>query len=261
MLSLKEQSFQQYPEMAIERNKISTRFHRTKPVSKPEPNSQDVDEQQAKLRHDMGNILCVMRMRLGVLKRNQPTVYDKLDVFEQGVDRLTALLDGWRKLESEPANQHSETMEEFDLHEITAQILQTYQPTIRDKKQTLSLCVHTDALKVRGIKLHYERLIDNLISNACKYTPGGGNIDVDIMHQGTQIRFSVADNGIGIHKRDVPHVFESYYRTNDAQQSRILGSGLGLSIVKEIVDSLGGDISVCSQIGRGTTFVVTLPIV
>ena len=103
-------------------------------------------------------------------------------------------------------------------------------------------------------------MIDNLVSNACKYTPRGGVIEVTLKCHDGQIQLSVADRGIGIPEPELAQIFIPYYRATSARAHNITGSGLGLAIVKEVVDQLGGEISVHSQAGSGTVFLVTLPV-
>jgi signal transduction histidine kinase len=99
----------------------------------------------------------------------------------------------------------------------------------------------------------------NLIANAINYT-ANGHIDVSTGIEDKHIYLRVQDTGMGIAPDDIPHLFERFYRGERAGQTKIAGSGLGLSIVKEIVDLHSGDIQVESQVGKGTTFTVTLPV-
>ena len=118
--------------------------------------------------------------------------------------------------------------------------------------------VYCDALKIREI-------IMNLLSNAVKYTPKGGKISLDVVEipsdrdgfMNLQIR--VSDNGIGISEEYVPHLFEAFTRERSSSESGIIGTGLGLRIVKSFVDLMEGDISVQSELGKGSCFTVTIP--
>ena len=105
-----------------------------------------------------------------------------------------------------------------------------------------------------------ESIFGNLIANAINYTPGGGNILVQTDLAGTNLRIKVADNGFGIADEHLGKVFERFYRVKDEKTRYITGTGLGLPIVKELVDSMGGLIDLESTVGEGTTFTVLLPI-
>jgi len=104
------------------------------------------------------------------------------------------------------------------------------------------------------------QVIDNLISNALKFTPPGGRVDVRAFAHEAGIRVEVADTGVGIPEDEQERLFERFYRTAQAQSAAVPGAGLGLSIAKAIVEEHGGAISCRSADGAGTTFAVDLPL-
>jgi signal transduction histidine kinase len=99
-------------------------------------------------------------------------------------------------------------------------------------------------------------ILDNLISNAIKYSPCGGEIILRVITSEDQIRFEIIDEGIGIESGDLAHLFEPFYRGKNV--SNIKGSGLGLSIVQRLASLHGGNVSVKSQLGKGSVFTVLL---
>ncbi|MCG2778908.1 MAG: sensor histidine kinase, partial [Desulfobacterales bacterium] len=105
-----------------------------------------------------------------------------------------------------------------------------------------------------------EAVFVNLISNAIKYTSTGGQVQVELKKAGKDLRLKVVDNGIGIEKGDLDHIFDRFYRIKTEQTKSIGGSGLGLYIVKAIVDAHRGTIHVESEVGKGTMFIVSLPL-
>ncbi|HDR15587.1 MAG TPA: ATP-binding protein, partial [Desulfobacteraceae bacterium] len=109
-----------------------------------------------------------------------------------------------------------------------------------------------------------EKLLDdlfaNLVSNAIKYTPPGGKVDVATsLYPDGRVRLDVSDTGIGIPRQDISRLFTEFFRAENAKEAAEEGTGLGMVIVKEIVDNLRGTISVDSEVGKGTTFVCLLP--
>jgi two-component system phosphate regulon sensor histidine kinase PhoR len=105
-----------------------------------------------------------------------------------------------------------------------------------------------------------QQILGNLLDNAIKYTPDGGSISVGVRQEAPGfVRISVSDTGIGIPKEDLPRLFERFYRVDKARSRELGGTGLGLSIVKHLVRSQGGEISVESEAGKGSTFAFTLP--
>ncbi len=107
---------------------------------------------------------------------------------------------------------------------------------------------------------HVKQLWTNLISNAIKYTPAGGQVTVRLFSKDGTIVGEVQDTGIGIAKEDLPHLFEEFFRTEQAKAFAQYGTGLGLSIVKQIVEDCGGDIQVESELGKGSKFTFHLPV-
>lgn len=114
------------------------------------------------------------------------------------------------------------------------------------------LWAHADPVRIGQV-------LDNLISNAIKYSPGGGCITVRAHDDGETVRLEVADTGMGLEAADIPQVFSKFFRSSTARRAAIPGVGLGLSITKTIVENHGGTITCTSEVGVGTTFTVALP--
>jgi signal transduction histidine kinase len=106
----------------------------------------------------------------------------------------------------------------------------------------------------------FAQVVDNLISNAIKYSPYGGPVEVELSGSDGTLRLTVRDHGIGMAPEDVDRLFTRFFRARDAEELSIQGIGLGLSIVKRIVDSHGGQVSAESELGEGSTFRVELPV-
>jgi len=104
-----------------------------------------------------------------------------------------------------------------------------------------------------------DQIVDNLLSNAVKYTPEGGSIHVSWKEDLTTLELEVSDTGIGIPASDLPRVFERFYRVDKARSREMGGTGLGLSIVKHLAHAMGGNVRAVSEVGKGTSFFVTLP--
>ena len=104
-----------------------------------------------------------------------------------------------------------------------------------------------------------QQVLVNLLANAIEFTPAGGEIRVDVRSDGAMVRVSVKDSGIGIPREDLPRIFERFYRVDKARSRMLGGTGLGLAIARQIVELLGGAISIESQLGRGTEVIFTIP--
>ncbi|HWD61276.1 MAG TPA: HAMP domain-containing sensor histidine kinase [Humibacter sp.] len=175
---------------------------------------------------------------------------------QRSAEQMLALI---RDLLSTSTRDLSLRIEPVDLSALLAQSVSTFRPTLKAAHQTLRLetpkatvLAHLDAGRVRQI-------VDNLISNATKYTEEGGVITVGLERDDESVVITVADNGSGISKPDQARLFDRFFRTRDAREAAIQGVGIGLTIVRTIVDAHGGTISVDSEPGRGSTFTVRLP--
>lgn len=129
---------------------------------------------------------------------------------------------------------------------------------IEYKHQDLELTIAPELPPLRGNPIRLRQMMDNLLVNAIKYTPENGKIRVALKAKADKIIFEVSDNGIGIPKEDLKHIFEKFYRAINAPKD-LPGTGLGLAIVRSIVENHQGRVSVESEPGKGSKFVVELP--
>jgi two-component system phosphate regulon sensor histidine kinase PhoR len=125
----------------------------------------------------------------------------------------------------------------------------------------LSLLVDApDVPAVRGSARDLSLLVRNLIDNAVRHTRDGGEIRVEVAEAGTAVELRVTDTGVGIPSRDLPRIFERFYRVDRARSRDTGGTGLGLAIVKHVTENHGGSVRVSSELGRGTSVEVRLPV-
>jgi signal transduction histidine kinase len=112
-----------------------------------------------------------------------------------------------------------------------------------------------------GNPLRLGQVVSNLVGNAVKYTPEGGQISVSVFARNGHVAVAVEDDGIGISSEDLPHIFDKFYRARNRETEGVDGTGLGLSIVKSIVEKHSGRIWVRSQEGEGSAFTFMLPVI
>ena len=166
------------------------------------------------------------------------------------------------KIES---GQKSLNITEFDLNELLEELDAVIQTAIRAKQQSLDFKIcDVNGTHFLGDRLRLSQILLNLLSNAVKYTPEGGHIELTILglpeitRGYAHLRFQVQDNGIGISPEFLKHIFDPFTREKNSTASGILGTGLGMAITKNLVDLMGGTISVESTQGEGSTFRVEL---
>ena len=124
---------------------------------------------------------------------------------------------------------------------------------------TFTLDCPEDRLMVDGDQERIEQVIMNIVSNAIKYTADGGIITMTAGISGKNVFVKISDNGVGIPEKDLPNLFERFYRVDKARSRATGGTGLGLSIAKEILNQHKGDIRIESVYGEGTDVTITLP--
>jgi signal transduction histidine kinase len=139
-------------------------------------------------------------------------------------------------------------------------VYDTYLPVAVSRAQSLTLTTDSAMPPVFMDSRQMERVLVNLVSNAVNYTPDGKTIAIATSVEAECIAFAVVDEGIGISAEDVPHVFERFYRSEQARKVENSGTGLGLAIVKEIVELHGGSVTISSVAGQGSAFTVRLPL-
>lgn len=131
--------------------------------------------------------------------------------------------------------------------------------SIADKKNiTIKKSEHPAPLMVMGDKSGLQEVFINLINNATKFSPAGSLVKVDVSKEAGKIKISITDQGLGIPPEDMPNLFERFFRARNVTLAEIPGSGVGLYIVKSIIEELKGQIKVESEINKGTTFIITL---
>ncbi len=138
--------------------------------------------------------------------------------------------------------------------------LQTVEEQIKAQSQQLTVRASDDLPLVQADPARLEQVLTVLLDNACKYTPKGGHIDVQVWQQGAYVHCTVSDNGIGIAQQDQERLFTKFFRSEDQAVREKFGAGLGLCIAKRLVEFHGGEIKVESQLDEGTTCTFTVPV-
>jgi signal transduction histidine kinase len=147
----------------------------------------------------------------------------------------------------------------FNMAELLKDQVDFHQPKAQAKKIQLKLDPLPDLPPVLANKQNMEEVLSNLIANAINYTPEGGKITVTARSEKHHLRISVKDTGMGIEKEDLNRIFDRFYRVKNEKTRYIIGTGLGLPIVKSIVEAHDGMIQVESKPDHGSTFVVYIP--
>jgi signal transduction histidine kinase len=151
-------------------------------------------------------------------------------------------------------------LDAFDLCEALEDVISSLREAIDGRQQTLTLEVTPNFPQVYADRTRISQVLTNLISNAHKYTPDGGQITVRVAANGSHAQIEVIDTGIGISEEDQAKLFTQFFRSDDSAVREQTGWGLGLSIVKKMVEAQGGEIHCHSVLRQGSSFTFTIPL-
>ncbi len=210
--------------------------------------------------HDLRSPLTSILGYIELVRRSGPLNAQQqlfLDRIVSSVQTITALISDLLELGKIEAG-FDEDREPVPLAKVFREAIETLRPSWEAKCHTVQVRLPDDVPPVLGNPLRLRQVANNLLENAIKYTPDGGQIRVMLETEGDFQVLRVSDTGIGIAPKDLPYIFDKFYRTDEAIE-HYDGTGLGLSIVKGIVERHNGRIWVDSQVGQGTTFTIMLP--
>ncbi len=212
--------------------------------------------------HELRTPLTILRGELeGLLARAEVGlgVRERLGSLLEEVDRLTKIVEGLLMLSRLDAGEARGEWVAVDLAALTVSTADQMGLLAEDKRIRIR-CVTPASVLVQGDRARLKQLVVNLLDNAIKYTPDGGKVTLQVSTQEGWAVLDVTDNGIGIAADAVPHVFERFYRADQARNRAVAGAGLGLAIVQSICVAHGGKVSVESAEKEGSQFRVELPL-
>lgn len=181
-----------------------------------------------------------------------------LDAIHERAERLDQLIRSLLDISRIETGQLQLERALVDVAELTERVVAGIQPTL--ERHRVIFQGSGSALFVHGDALRLEQVVHNLVSNAIKYSPGGGTVQVQVARRAAMGTIVVSDQGMGIPAEALPQLFQRFYRAPNVDAQYISGMGIGLHVVKEIVTLHGGTIEVASQEGAGSTFTVVLPL-
>lgn len=224
-------------------------------------------KRQEKMRNQVSRDLAhEIRTPLTTVKGNLEAMMDgiwaptpeRLETCYIEINRMTRLIGNIERLnemESESLVIHKTNV---DLKDLSNQIVANFEALIKEKQ--LSVQVKGESVWIDADKDRMSQLITNLLANAIKFTPINGTISLSIEKDNQYVRYIIQDTGQGMNPDELKHIFDRFYMVDPSRNSRLGGQGIGLSIVKNIVHAHKGKITVDSDYGKGTTFVIELPI-
>ncbi len=213
--------------------------------------------------HELKTPVALIKGYAGTLRREDATwdpavIRDGLTVIEEESDRLTALIENLLAASKLRAERMRLDVSDFQMDRLAADVVERFKT--QTTKHQFILQFPKGFPIIQGDEVRLRQVLDNLVGNAIKYSPGGGTItvggEVDERHATVFVR----DKGIGIPEDEQEHVFDRFYRVDSAISKKTKGTGLGLYLAKAIVEAHGGSIHVKSKPGAGSTFYFTIPL-
>lgn len=216
----------------------------------------------ANVSHELRTPITAIRVTAEALSsgaKEDPKLMDRfINSLVSESERISALIDDLLEIAKRDARPKTVEKTRVELSELGRRACEYWGS--QAKRHGIKLeCRLPDGIALEADPRQMDQLLDNLLSNAIKYTPRGGTVTVSAVAKDHTVDISVADTGIGIPQGDIPRVFERFYRVDKTRSRQLGGTGLGLSIVKDIVESHGGTVTVESELGRGSTFTVSIP--
>jgi two-component system phosphate regulon sensor histidine kinase PhoR len=191
---------------------------------------------------------------------NDDAVKEFLSIIYQDSDRLANLIDDLLDLSKMEFGKMNMELEPLEIASIVNRCKNVLEKSVREKSLSIKISIPDDLPRVFGDEKRLLQVFLNLMDNAVKYTPEGGSIIINAFNIENVVQINISDTGIGISEKDLPRIFERFYRVDKARSRELGGTGLGLSIVKHIVQAHSGQVWVQSTLGRGSTFSFTIPI-
>jgi two-component system NtrC family sensor kinase len=212
--------------------------------------------------HELRTPLAIIRgyaelMMGGELGELSPVQQESVEVMTRRTRMLSKMLDDLLTILA--AETHKLEKELVDLARLVEIAVTDFQAAAKQAELTLTATIDPDVPPVHADVIHLRRVLDNLLGNALKFTPAGGRITVELHHQDADVILIVSDTGIGIPPEHLEKIFQRFYQVDSSSKRRYGGVGLGLALVKEIIESHDGSVSIASEVGRGTTFRISLP--
>jgi signal transduction histidine kinase len=183
-----------------------------------------------------------------------------LDIVLDNVDRMAALVSDLTDISRIETGRLKVNLAEVALPQYIQEVVTSLRPQIDAKQQTVDLALPTSLPALHTDPARLVQILTNLASNAVKYTPPGGRIEVSARVHDGYLRVQVSDSGIGLSPEDQAKLFTQFFRSDNPVVREQAGWGLGLSVTRSLVELLGGKIGVKSQLGQGSSFWFTLPV-
>ncbi|GAE32793.1 cell wall metabolism sensor histidine kinase WalK [Alkalihalobacillus hemicellulosilyticus] len=232
-------------------------------VTEEEKIEQDRREFVANVSHELRTPLTTMKSYLEALEDGalaDPEIAPRfLNVTQNETDRMIRLVKDLLQLSKIDSDDYQLNLETVEMNRYLDETIERFEMIASDKNIDFHRKLNKKSIYAKIDRDKMTQVLDNIISNAMKYSPEGGTVKIRLLLQGKNIRLSISDQGMGIPRESQTKIFERFYRVDKARARSVGGTGLGLAIAKELIQAHGGHIWAQSEYGKGTTIFITLP--
>jgi heavy metal sensor kinase len=222
-----------------------------------------ISEFSSHVAHELKTPLAIIRGEAEITLRKDRSAEDykkALVITLEEAERMLKMIDNLLLLTRIEYKAEAFNFEQINFVDFLYEIYEDSKILAAQKNIAFTLDMKQKKIELRAERLHLRRLFLNLFDNAIKFTPTGGKVDISVKCVLKDVKIFISDTGPGIPPEDLPNIFKRFYRAQKTEQIKVSGHGLGLSIVQSIVKIHQGNIEVESQLKKGTTFTVTLPL-
>lgn len=248
------------PQTRDEFERISEALNRM--IQRLEISFQNANRFSADASHELRTPLTIIRGELEAMANNETLSVEfrnRLDEILEEVERLGRIVEGLLLVSRLETGEGQMKRQRLDLGPLAEGVADQMQLLAEDKRLDLR-CEIEPSVWIEGDEVRLKQVVVNLLDNAIKYTPAGGEVILRVCRESENAILEVADTGIGISAAAADHVFDRFFRAEEVRSGRIKGTGLGLSIVQSIAEAHGGSVQATNRPERGAVFVVRLPL-
>jgi len=218
----------------------------------------------ANISHELRTPLTLMLSPLQALRIQKKHLLDEesrdiLATIENNAMRLLKLINDLLDLAKLESGRMEVKKVPVELEMFLKGLVQSIQGTAKDKGISLTAQIHDSTFQVLLDANKFEKIVLNLLFNALKFTPAGGRVECTVEKEGPQLVVKIKDTGMGISEHNLPFIFDRFWQADSSAQRKYQGTGIGLALVKELTEAMGGTVTAQSQVGVGTTMTVRVP--
>ena len=205
-------------------------------------------------------LMSVDILREGILGEINDRQRELLESAKDDCRRLSAMINAILEMSRLERKREGTSTDSFALGPLVGDALKPHQLPAEEKGVELHLSTEPDLLRISAEPEHFRWIVNNLVSNAVRYTDRGGRVEVEVKREGADLVILVSDTGVGIPLDSIDMIFEKFYQVERGGEKRPGSIGLGLAVVREIVEQYGGTITVSSELNEGSVFTVRIPL-